>query len=217
MQHNRTWLTIAQDASCTLLEPGVAGSLAAGAPDWPADADSVAGVLSEVLRIGGIADNLPARHPVTNDRSRPQDGIAWPLLSLGQVAREDGEEVVRRTMLAGKIHRATVTGAELDYEGSVTIDEELLSAADILPGEVVHVWDVTSGSRLTTYALAGPVGSGVVCINGAAAHLVHVGDLVIIASFVSLDDAAARSWQPRVVFVDGANRPLESRPERACS
>lgn len=120
---------------------------------------------------------------------------------------------VRRTMLGGKIHRATVTDANLGYEGSVTIDQDLLEAADILEGEAVDVWDVTNGARLTTYALTGPRASGVVCMNGAAAHLVHAGDLVIIANFVSLDEAEARCWQPSVVFVDIHNRPVETRSE----
>lgn len=121
---------------------------------------------------------------------------------------------MKRTMLGGKIHRATVTGADLDYEGSVTVDEDLLGAAGILEGEAVHIWNVTSGSRLTTYALAGPRGSGVVCVNGAAAHHACVGDVVILASFVEMDDAHARAWRPRAVFVDSANRIRESRPER---
>jgi len=121
---------------------------------------------------------------------------------------------MRRTMLGGKIHRATVTTADLDYEGSVTVDQDLLDAAGILEGEAVEIWDVTNAARLTTYALAGERGSGVVCVNGAAAHLVHAGDLVIIASFVSLDDAEARLWQSRAVFVDGANRVVERRAER---
>jgi aspartate 1-decarboxylase len=117
-------------------------------------------------------------------------------------------------MLGGKIHRATVTGANLEYEGSVTVDQDLLDAAGILENEAVEIWDVTNGARLTTYALSGPRASGVVCINGAAAHLVDPGDLVIIANFVSLDDAEARSWQPNVVFVDTENRLVEKRPER---
>lgn len=121
---------------------------------------------------------------------------------------------MQRTMLGGKIHRATVTAADIDYEGSVTLDQNLLDSAGIVAGEVVQVWDVTNGARLTTYALAGPRGSGVVCINGAAAHLVHTGHLVIIASFVSLDDVEAHSWQPRAVFVDGSNRIVEMRPEQ---
>jgi len=120
---------------------------------------------------------------------------------------------MRRTMLGGKIHRATVTEADLDYEGSVTVDTDLLDAAGILPNEAVEIWDVTNGARLTTYALAGPRGSGVVCVNGAAAHLVHAGDLVIIADFVQLTDAEAREWEPRVVFVDAMNRIVERRAE----
>ncbi len=120
---------------------------------------------------------------------------------------------MRRTMLGGKIHRATVTEADLDYEGSVTVDTDLLDAAGIIPNEAVDIWDVTSGARLTTYALAGPRGSGVVCVNGAAAHLVHAGDLVIIAAFVHLEDAEAQAWEPRVVFVDEKNRIAEKRAE----
>jgi aspartate 1-decarboxylase len=113
---------------------------------------------------------------------------------------------MRRSMLKSKIHRATVTATELHYEGSLTIDSALLEAADILPHEQVHVWDVTNGTRLVTYALAGEPGSGVVCVNGAGAHLIRPGDLIIIATFTDLDDAAARSFQPRVVLVDGRNR-----------
>jgi len=119
-----------------------------------------------------------------------------------------------RTMLGGKIHRATVTAADLHYEGSLTVDQELLEAADMLAGEAVDVWDISNGARLRTYTISGPRGSGVVCANGAAAHLVRVGDLVIVASFVVLDDAAAHAWQPRVVFVDAGNRITERRQER---
>ena len=121
---------------------------------------------------------------------------------------------MRRKMLGGKIHRATVTGACLDYEGSVTVDSDLLDAAGILENEVVDIWNLTNGSRLTTYALSGPRGSGVVCLNGAAAHHAGVGDLVIIANFIELDDSEARAWRPRVVFVDASNRAIELRPER---
>ena len=117
-------------------------------------------------------------------------------------------------MLGGKIHRATVTAADLDYEGSVTVDRGLLDAAGILEGEAVEIWDVTNAARLTTYTLAGERGSGVVCVNGAAAHLVNVGDLVIIATFISLDDVEARVWRPRAVFVDGANRMVERLSEQ---
>jgi aspartate 1-decarboxylase len=112
-------------------------------------------------------------------------------------------------MLKSKVHRATVTHADVSYEGSLTLDAQLLEAADILPNEEVHVWDVTRGTRLTTYAIRGERGSGVVCINGAAAHLVRPGDLVIIASFANLDEEEARGHHPRVVFVDEANRIRE--------
>jgi aspartate 1-decarboxylase len=111
-----------------------------------------------------------------------------------------------RRMFKSKIHRATVTQADLDYEGSLTIDANLLEAADILPFEEVHVWNVTRGTRLTTYAITGDAGSGVICINGAAAHLMRPGDLVIIATFTDLDEHAARAHQPRVVLVDDKNR-----------
>ena len=120
-----------------------------------------------------------------------------------------------RTMLRGKIHRATVTGADLHYEGSVTIDAELLERADILPYEQVDIWNVTNGERFTTYALPGQRGSGVVCINGAAAHKARRGDLVIIAAFAPVEEAEARTWTPHCVFVDAHNRPVEERPEHA--
>lgn len=118
-----------------------------------------------------------------------------------------------RTMLRGKIHRATVTGADLHYEGSATIDSELLAAADILPYERVDIWNVTNGERFSTYVIEGQPGSGVVCINGAAAHKARTGDLVIIAAFTDLDEAAARTWEPRCVFVDEQNRPVQLRAE----
>ncbi len=117
---------------------------------------------------------------------------------------------LRRSLLKSKIHRATVTHADIDYEGSLTLDSELLAAADILPFEEVHVWNVTRGSRLRTYAMAGPAKSGIVCINGAAAHLAHPGDLVIIATFTQVDDSVARTWRPRVILVDGNNRIKEA-------
>lgn len=114
-----------------------------------------------------------------------------------------------RPMLLGKIHRATVTEANLDYVGSITIDSELLDAADLLPGQQVDVVDVTNGARLSTYVIAGDRGSGKVGINGAAAHLVHPGDIVIIIAYGLLTDAEARSRQPQVVFVDAANRIVQ--------
>ncbi|HET9900303.1 MAG TPA: aspartate 1-decarboxylase [Actinomycetes bacterium] len=111
-----------------------------------------------------------------------------------------------RTMLTAKIHRATVTQADLNYVGSVTVDEDLLDAADLLPGEKVAIVDVTNGARLETYVIPGPRGSGVICINGAAARLVHVGDLVILIAYGLMDDREAREREPKVVFVDAANR-----------
>lgn len=120
---------------------------------------------------------------------------------------------MRRRMFASKIHRATVTVADVDYEGSVTIDADLLDTAGILEWEEVHIWDVTNGARLATYAIAGPRGSGVIGINGAAAHLIHPGDVVILATFVELDDAEAREHQPTAVFVDEHNRVKELRVE----
>ena len=110
-----------------------------------------------------------------------------------------------RIMLKSKIHRATVTQADLHYVGSVTIDRDLMDAADLLPGEQVAIVDVNNGSRLETYVLEGPPGSGIIGINGAAARLVHTGDLVIIISYMTVTDAEARTLAPRVVFVDAEN------------
>ncbi|GHJ96034.1 aspartate 1-decarboxylase [Streptomyces sp. NE5-10] len=114
-----------------------------------------------------------------------------------------------RTIFKSKIHRATVTQADLHYVGSVTVDADLLDAADLLPGELVHIVDITNGARLETYVIEGERGSGVIGINGAAAHLVHPGDLVILISYAQMDDAEARAHVPRVVHVDGANRIVE--------
>jgi len=113
---------------------------------------------------------------------------------------------LRRTLFKSKIHRATVTHADLDYEGSITLDADLMSAADIVPYEKVAVWNVTRGTRLETYALQGPAGSGLVCVNGAAAHHNSPGDLVIVATFAEMDEAEARAHQPVVVLVDARNR-----------
>jgi len=117
---------------------------------------------------------------------------------------------MRRTIFKSKIHRATVTHADLDYEGSVTLDADLMRAADILPYEQVAIWNVTRGSRLETYALEAPAGSGVVCVNGAAAHHNRPGDLVIIATFAEMEEAEARAHQPTVVLVDEQNRIKEA-------
>jgi aspartate 1-decarboxylase len=109
-------------------------------------------------------------------------------------------------MLKSKIHRATVTQADLHYVGSVTIDGDLMDAADLLPGEQVAIVDIDNGARLETYVIEGPRGSGVIGINGAAAHLVHPDDLVIIISYGAMDEAEARTFRPRIVFVDANNR-----------
>jgi aspartate 1-decarboxylase len=113
---------------------------------------------------------------------------------------------MRRTFFKSKIHRATVTHADLDYEGSVSIDEDLMDAAGIWEYEAVHVWNITRGTRLETYAIKGTRGSGVICINGAAAHLNKPGDLVILATFAEMDDSEARTHVPKVVLVDRQNR-----------
>lgn len=113
---------------------------------------------------------------------------------------------MQRFVFKSKIHRATVTGAEVDYEGSLTIDEDLMDAADILPYEQIHVWDVTNGSRLTTYALRGSRGSGIIQVNGGGAHHINTGDLVIIATFTQLSTKRAKRYDPTVVFVDSDNR-----------
>jgi aspartate 1-decarboxylase len=114
-----------------------------------------------------------------------------------------------RIMMKSKIHRATVTQADLDYVGSVTLDAALMEAADLLDGEQVAIVDITNGARIETYVIPGPRGSGVIGINGAAAHLVHPGDLVIIMSYAMLEDAEARTLEPRVVHVDADNRIMK--------
>ncbi len=120
---------------------------------------------------------------------------------------------MNRKMLKSKIHRATVTGADLEYEGSVTIDPLLLKAADILPYEAVDIWNVTYGTRFQTYAIEGQPGSGTICINGAAARLVSRGDKVIIASWLEIPDAEAASYEPKLVFVDDHNVPTSQAKE----
>ncbi|MEV6068715.1 aspartate 1-decarboxylase [Nocardia sp. NPDC052001] len=114
-----------------------------------------------------------------------------------------------RTMMKSKIHRATVTHANLHYVGSVTVDQDLLDAADLLEGELVAIVDITNGARLETYIIAGERGSGVIGINGAAAHLVNPGDLVILIAYAQLNEAELREYAPRVVFVDERNRQVE--------
>jgi len=112
-------------------------------------------------------------------------------------------------MLKSKIHRATLTGTDLDYEGSITIDENLLEKADILPGEQVHVLNINNGQRFITYAIAAPRGSGTVLLNGPAARLGMAGDKVIIISYCQVSDQEAKDLKAKVVFVDDENRPKE--------
>ena len=119
------------------------------------------------------------------------------------------------TMMKSKIHRATVTQADLHYVGSVTVDEDLLDAADLLPGELVHIVDITNGARLETYTIAGERGSGIIGINGAAARLVQPGDLVILIAYGQMDDAEARAFSPHVVFVDADNRVVATGADPA--
>lgn len=114
-----------------------------------------------------------------------------------------------RTLMKSKIHRATVTHADLDYIGSITLDVALMEAADLLPNERVEIYNVTNGERFATYAIPGPRGLGDVGLNGAAAHKVSVGDLVIIASYATMTDAEARAHVPAVVFVDAANQAVQ--------
>ncbi|WAJ32588.1 aspartate 1-decarboxylase [Arthrobacter sp. FX8] len=116
---------------------------------------------------------------------------------------------MNRTMFKSKIHRATVTHADLHYVGSVTVDLDLLEAADILPGELVSIVDVTNGARLETYTIAGERGSGVIGINGAAAHLMHENDIVILITYAQMTTEEAKAYEPRVVHVDENNRMIQ--------
>ena len=124
---------------------------------------------------------------------------------------------MERTLLKSKIHRATVTAADLDYEGSITIDSALMKAADLREYEQVDVYNITSGTRLTTYAIAAEPNSGEVQINGAAAHLVGCGDLVIIASYAQYNERECESHAARVVLVDAENRPVKRAGRAACN
>src|SRR5699024_192670 len=120
-----------------------------------------------------------------------------------------------RTMFHAKIHRATVTEADLHYVGSVTVDQDLLDAAGILPGELVSIVDITNGARLETYTIAGERGTGVLGINGAAAHLINPGDLVILIAYAQMEDAEARTYEPKIVHVDDQNRIISLGNEPA--
>lgn len=115
-----------------------------------------------------------------------------------------------RTMMKAKLHRATVTEANLNYVGSITIDEDLLDLVDMLPNEKVQIVNNNNGARLETYIIPGPRGSGVICLNGAAARLVHVGDTVIIISYAMMTEEEARSYKPRIAILDGSNKPVNT-------
>ena len=110
-----------------------------------------------------------------------------------------------RTMLQGKLHRVKVTHADLHYEGSCAIDQDFLDAAGILENETIHLWNVTNGNRFSTYAIAAERGSRIISVNGAAAHCASVGDILIIASFVTMSDEEARSWLPNIAYFEGDN------------
>jgi aspartate 1-decarboxylase len=118
-----------------------------------------------------------------------------------------------RKLLSAKIHRATVTGADVDYEGSVTIPPELLEAADIHPYEAVHIWNITRGTRLETYAIAGLHGSNDICANGAAAHLIRPGDKVIVSSFTFVPADNLHNHRPKLIFVNESNQITHAGPE----
>lgn len=129
-------------------------------------------------------------------------------------AKERAGSGIQVPMLLAKIHRATVTDANLHYEGSITIDRRLMDLGGLLAYQQVQVYNVSTGARFETYIIEGDPGSGCICINGAAAHLAGTGDIVIIAAYVGVPAEAARTWRPRNVYVDAANRPL---PQRAAA
>ncbi|MDO8445804.1 MAG: aspartate 1-decarboxylase [Deltaproteobacteria bacterium] len=116
---------------------------------------------------------------------------------------------MQRIMLKSKIHRATVTDANLEYEGSVTIDETLMKAADIIPFEQVKIYNISNGNRFETYAIKGERGSGTICLNGAAARKAHRGDLLIIATYVSMDEEELKGFSPKLVLVDEENKMVK--------
>ena len=170
----------------------------------PAPAEGIARMLV-AARLGStrLLDNIAIDIGATTGHRRTPTG------RIGHQPRITLEELMLRTMLKSKIHRATVTQADLHYVGSVTIDADLMDAADLLEGEQVTIVDIDNGARLVTYAITGERGSGVIGINGAAAHLVHPGDLVILIAYGTMEDAEARAYQPRVVFVDADNKQIE--------
>ncbi len=176
--------------------PGRAARVGGGRPRLPRDHHAGAG--------------RPARHRPAGHRGPDPDrrsgGHDPPDRQPAHHHRRD--QLMLRTMMKSKIHRATVTQADLHYVGSVTVDEDLLEAADLLAGELVHIVDVTNGARIETYTIAGERGSGVIGINGAAARLVHPGDIVILIGYGQMETAEAKELQPHVVFVDADNKIL---------
>ncbi len=190
-------------------------ALRAGAAAGPEGAERVLAEATAVLGgRGRCRRRLPRAHVA---RARPAPVVRRGAAARRRPGRPDPADrqhrgrpgrpgLMLRTMMKSKIHRATVTQADLHYVGSVTVDEDLLDAADLLPGELVHIVDVTNGARLETYTIRGERGSGVIGINGAAAHLVHPGDLVILIAYAQLETAEARAFEPSVVFVDADNR-----------
>ena len=124
----------------------------------------------------------------------------------------DHTPVPTRVMLRAKIHRATLTGADLHYEGSCGIDRDLLEACDILPGEQIEIYNVTNGARITTYAIAEPAASGRVSLNGSAARHAAIGDVLIICTYAPMDDATARALRPRIALLGADNRIASMRP-----
>jgi aspartate 1-decarboxylase len=161
--------------------------------------------VAESLGDGQVVDSVFRDYDVCVRQEDPQ--------TAGCHDATQQERLMKVSMFKSKIHRATVTHADLAYEGSVTIDRDLLDAAGILPYEAVHIWNATQGTRLVTYALEGPRGSGAICVNGAAAHLNKPGDLVILATFVDMNPEEARQHKPVVVRVDHKNRELSDRSE----
>jgi aspartate 1-decarboxylase len=140
-----------------------------------------------------------------------KESARWTGICAGR--HDATHQAMKLQVFKSKVHRATVTHADLSYEGSVTMDRLLMDAANILPYEAVHIWNVTRGTRLMTYALEGPAGSGAICVNGAAAHLNQPGDLVILATFAEMTPEEARAHKPRVVRVDSRNRIVPGSDE----
>lgn len=122
---------------------------------------------------------------------------------------------MQRCFLTGKLHRVTTTAAEIDYIGSCAIDRDLLDAAGIAPYEQIHLWNVSNGARLVTYAIEAPAGSGIISVNGSAAHQANLGDILILAAFAHLTEAEAAAHQPQIVFVDPHNRIITEAQAKA--